>query len=234
MNMIKDFRIKILDAKNIPYDFKNKTGSTMRLHFNSNGILIISYPRLVKKESITSFVEKNIEWIEKKNLEYLSRLVSYEDGSYQYIFGKKCLLKVNISKTRRIDLINDILIVSVNKLEDVRKDLIKWRKEKAEVVFQEILYKCFDKMKYHLDSFPNLIIKTSKTKWGCCYFKENKIMLNIALTQVPLELIEYVIFHELTHMVVHNHSKEFHQFLRMFVPEEKEKFKKLKIYNNIL
>lgn len=232
--MIKNIKISVLELKKIPYQFKEKVGKTIRIHFNTNGVLIISSPKNIKNESILKFVENNIDWIEKKYLIYLSKVVSYENDSYQYVFGNKCILKINISKTRRIDLIDNLLLISVNRLEQVKKDLIAWRYDKANIVFQEIFYKCFKNLSSYLKEFPELIIKTSKTKWGCCYYNENKIMLNVALTQVPLYLIEYVIYHELSHFVVHNHSKEFHEFLKRFVPNEKECFKELKKYNSII
>jgi predicted metal-dependent hydrolase len=78
--------------------------------------------------------------------------------------------------------------------------------------------------------YPNLIIKSSKSRWGCCYINENKIMLNISLIHVPLDLIEYVVFHELVHFVIPNHSKEFHDLLNRYVHNEKEKRNRLKNY----
>ena len=110
----------------------------------------------------------------------------------------------------------------------IRKQIINYRKEKATEIFEEILYQSFLKMKDNLKEYPKLILKESLTKWGCCYFKENKIMLNIALTQVPIYLIEYVIFHELTHFVYPNHSKEFHTFLQKFIPNERIYSKEIK------
>lgn len=229
-----ELKLELLENKKIPYQFKEKTGKTIRIHFNSNGILIISSPRNTKVTSIEKLVNDHIDWIEKKYQVYLSKLVSYDNNSIQYVFGKKCILKINTSKTRRIDLIDDMLLISVNKIEQVRKDLIKWRLEKANIIFQEVFFRCFTNMKEYLKEYPTLIIKGSKTKWGCCYIKDNKIMLNVALTQVPFHLIEYVIYHELSHFVVHNHSKEFHNFLSKFVPNEKIYYKELKKYNSIL
>ena len=97
-----------------------------------------------------------------------------------------------------------------------------------------MLFACFNKMKDVLKSYPELVIKKSKSKWGCCYFNENKIMLNVALTQVPFEIIEYVICHELTHFVVHSHSPEFHRLLEKYVPGERALSKELKKYTSIL
>ena len=56
-------------------------------------------------------------------------------------------------------MIGENIIISVNKIEDVQKDLLKWRTQKAEFVFQEMLFACFNKMKDVLTSYPELVIK---------------------------------------------------------------------------
>ena len=185
-------QIKILEDNHINYKIEYNRVKRMRIHFNHQGELIITYPIGCKEESVTNFIEKNIQWIIKNQELNNSKQLSYQNGSEQLFFGKKYKLIVNISKTKRIDMIGENIIISVNKIEDVQKDLLKWRTQKAEFVFQEMLFACFNKMKDVLKSYPELVIKKSKSKWGCCYFNENKIMLNVALTQVPFEIIEYV------------------------------------------
>lgn len=227
-------QIKILEDNHINYKIEYNRVKRMRIHFNHQGELIITYPIGCKEESVTNFIEKNIQWIIKNQELNNSKQLSYQNGSEQLFFGKKYKLIVNISKTKRIDMIGENIIISVNKIEDVQKDLLKWRMQKAEFVFQEMLFACFNKMKDVLTSYPGLVIKKSKSKWGCCYFNENKIMLNVALTQVPFEIIEYVICHELTHFVVHSHSPEFHRLLEKYVPGERTLSKELKKYTSIL
>ena len=202
-----ELKIDILEKNKIAYQVKISKAKRFRLYFNSLGILMISYPIGTKYSSLIEFIENNIEWVIKKAVAASSKMITYNNDSQQYILGHPYQLKINISKTNRIDLIDNLMLVSVNKMEQVRMKIIEWRYEQAEIIFQEMLYQCFLKMEIELQKYPKLIIKSSKSKWGCCYFNENKIMLNVALTQVPPMLIEYVICHELTHFIVHNHSK---------------------------
>lgn len=232
--MTKELKIDILINNNINYQINLGNKKTIRMHFNKKNILIISAPTLIKKESIISFVEKNINWVLDKDKLIKEKTISYEDDTNHLFFGKNFILKTNYSKTLRVDLINDILIVSTNKKSTVKKQIIEYRKEKANEVFEEILYQSFIRMSDYLKEYPKLIIKQSTSKWGCCYFKENKIMLNLSLTQVPFYLIEYVVFHELTHFIYPNHSKEFHMFLQKFVPNERLYSKELKKYTSNL
>lgn len=226
--------IKILEQYQIPYVVEVKKTKHMRIHFDQLAILHIIYPIGCKIESLENFISKHIEWVLEKRAQTLEKVVTYTSGSSQYVFGEKCTLQINLSKTKRIDKIGNVIMVSVHDINDVRKDMLQWRMELAESVFEQLLYACFMKMKNELAIFPKLVIQKSKTKWGCCYINEHKIMLNVALTQVPFELIEYVICHELTHFIVHNHSKLFHDKLSQYVTDDRKKAKMLKKYPNIL
>lgn len=226
--------IQILEQYAIPYVMEVKKTKHMRIRFDQQAVLHITYPLGCKIERLESFISKHIEWILEKRSQSLEKIVTYTNGSRQYVFGETCTLQINLSKTKRIDKIGDMIMVSVHDIKDVRKDMLQWRRELAENAFEQLLYACFMKMEHELATFPKMVIQQSKTKWGCCYIHENKIMLNVALTQVPFELIEYVICHELTHFIVHNHSKLFHDQLSQYVTEERTKAKMLKKYPNIL
>ena len=232
--MEKTIQINILLYNKINYQVKLGNVKTLRMHFNKKDILIISAPYLIKNDSIISFVEKNIKWILNKRNSIIEKFISYDENSKHLFLGKEYSLKTNYSKTPRVDLIEKIIIVSTNEKTSVKKQIIEYRKEKSIELFEEIIYQSFLKMKDFLKVYPKLIIKESLTKWGCCYFKENKIMLNLALTQVPIYLIEYVVIHELTHFIYPNHSKEFHIFLQKYIPNERVYAKELKKYTSKL
>ncbi len=229
---MKPLKIKALDDKNIPYEIIRNNNKNFRLKINDLGNVKIVFPYLTKESSLITFVEKHISWIEEKRAEILLKQVSYVQDSVHFIYGEKCTLKINYSKTTRVDKVGNIVMISTPNQNKIREIFLEWRKNTAELVFKEILYKCFSNMQDYLKKYPELTIKTSKTKWGCCYINQNKIMLNLALTQVPFNLIEYVVYHELVHFLVKDHSKIFHLTLQRFVPDERQLSKELKTYTN--
>ena len=79
-------------------------------------------------------------------------------------------------------------------------------------------------------SYGNLSIRNQKTRWGSCSAKNN-ISLNAKLTELPKELMDYVILHELVHTRVKNHSKYFWETLDKYVQNSKKIDKKLKKYS---
>ncbi len=78
-------------------------------------------------------------------------------------------------------------------------------------------------------SYNRVFIRNQKTRWGSCSGKNN-ISLNIKLARLPVELIDYVILHELTHTIIKNHSKVFWQEMDKLVGNGKQMASRLRVY----
>ena len=78
---------------------------------------------------------------------------------------------------------------------------------------------------------PLVKIKTMKSMWGNCNFVKKIITLNLYLAKASVECIDYVIIHELAHLIHHNHSKEFHALMTKLLPDWKARKKMLKDYS---
>ena len=88
-------------------------------------------------------------------------------------------------------------------------DLDKWYKKEAERVFQIELDKMYNAFIYKIPYPSNLTIRKMKTRWGVCNVKTRKITLNLELIKKDIKYLDYVIVHELSHLLYANHSKEF-------------------------
>ncbi|NTV90617.1 MAG: M48 family metallopeptidase, partial [Clostridiales bacterium] len=64
-------------------------------------------------------------------------------------------------------------------------------------------------------------IKNMKTRWGTCNIKARRIWLNLRLAQKPRECLEYVVVHELVHLLERKHNKVFKDYMSRFIPEWK-------------
>ena len=62
-------------------------------------------------------------------------------------------------------------------------------------------------------------IKKMKTKWGSCTPEHNRIWLNLELAKKPLQCLEYVLVHEMTHIIEKNHTKKFKLLMDSFMPK---------------
>lgn len=88
-------------------------------------------------------------------------------------------------------------------------NLEKWYKKEAEKVFQIELDKMYNAFIYKIPYPSGLTIRKMKTRWGVCNVKTHKITLNLELIKKDIECLDYVIVHELSHLLYANHSRAF-------------------------
>lgn len=104
------------------------------------------------------------------------------------------------------------------------------RPEIDRVAAREKLVKRLDELAGSNDfSYNRVFVRSQKTKWGSCS-SNNNINLNVKLIELPDELIDYVIFHELVHLKIKNHGPEFWLALNKYVGDAKTVDKELKKY----
>lgn len=220
----------MLSQKKIPHKIINAKTNRLTLRFNREGVLVIRKPTLMPLAKVEQFVEIHIDWILKhyENVKVVER--KYVTGEEYLYLGKRYKLNIISNKYQQVYINDGTIYVFVPFNKSAEQILEKWRKEEAEKSFTLILHNCFEKIKYHLKQFPLLEIKHYKARWGTCYPKKNKISINLSLIHVDVDLIEYVIFHELVHFIHANHSKEFHRFLQHYVPDEYQRRSRLKKY----
>ena len=102
-------------------------------------------------------------------------------------------------------------------------DIDKWYKKQASKIFQEYLDDCYDRFTKSIP-YPSLTIRKMTTRWGVCNTKDKRVTLNLELMKKPLYCLDYVIMHELSHLIHPNHSKNFW----LLVEENCKDYKKIK------
>ncbi len=102
-------------------------------------------------------------------------------------------------------------------------DLDKWYKKEASKLFQEHLDLCYNNFSRNIP-YPTLTIRKMTTRWGVCNTKDKRVTLNLELMKKPIYCLDYVIMHELSHLIHPNHSKEFW----LLVEENCKDYKKIK------
>lgn len=200
------------------------------IKYDRNGILNIRAPKGISLADIEDFVKRHIDWIYDHYIHSQPVIRKYNTGEEYLYLGNKYTLKVVSSRHEGVFIQDKEIIIYALKEDNIKKLLLKWRKAQAEIIFEELLFQAFKRMEKDLKVYPKMQIKKYLSRWGCCYPKRNQIILNISLIHVPIELINYVIYHELSHFKYLNHQQEFHTYLRQYVPNENILRKKLKNY----
>lgn len=152
----------------------------------------------------------------------------YVSGESHYYLGRQYLLKVMVdpSSVQSVKLYRGKIEVSVRErnVERIKLLLEGWYREKAKEVFKSRLDAIMTQAIW-IEKAPELRILTMQTQWGSCS-PNGRITLNPLLVKAPRECIDYVILHELCHLVEHNHSERFYRLLSQVMPKwEKTKAK---------
>ena len=183
-------------------------------------------PQNSSLEKVESKVHEKARWIIKQQNEFLSYHPltpprQFINGETHLYLGRQYRLRIELGTEKGVKLLRGRLIVSAPAQEDVERIISKWYREKAKHQFENILESIFAKFKKYSIPFPELSIRHMPTRWGSCTPK-GKVILNPELIKAPKGCIEYVIIHELCHLIEHNHTKAFYDLQETIFPEWKK------------
>ncbi|MGN1227592.1 MAG: M48 family metallopeptidase [Christensenellales bacterium] len=187
------------------------------------GRVVLKHSKDVSKKAIQEFVSNKSEWIQSKKQDKLSslnnnlNLVNYEN---LFIFGKK----YSLVKSKRNKVENDSIFYTSNKY------LLNTLKKISKNQFNERvdLYKSIINVKP-----VNVILDNAKTRWGVCTNRK-EIKINIRAILLPIELFDYVLIHELCHLLQFNHSNVYWNEVEKYCPDYKKCKQDIKNYSFLL
>lgn len=177
------------------------------------------------KEDLTIYVTTN----------YFMRKGDIKDLLYkEEDFLRKMLTKVKARNEKNNDFYYlgkkyDIIIVPFNSIEfdedkiyvNSEVTLEKWLKKRMKELFQERINECYKLFEENIP-FPDLKIRTMKTRWGVCNRRNLTVTLNSKLIRYDINVIDYVVIHELSHLVHFDHSKAFWKTVEKYKPDYKK------------
>ena len=191
--------------------------------------ITVSAPISASDRDIEKFISSKREWIEKTLEKIKSRQenlkVKKEKGIN--ILGREVELRIISSDLKRIRLTENSLYIYTNESSKsfIEKILLDWKIEKL----KEILEKYLEKYTTLLETKINYYkIKKLSSAWGIYHKRENYISFNFDLIEKEEPLIEYVVLHELCHIFHMDHQKGFWSLVEKYMPDYKERRKKLK------
>ena len=175
-----------------------------------NNDIYIYAPLRANKKNIDDFYQKIKNKLVKSDTRYIK------------IFGNDYIIKENTSpllKKPCFEIINDNFMIyrPVNYI-DCRDDLMVWKKNKLKKFIEDRVKYYISKYNFNFSFEKNKIsYKNQRTIWGSCSFCNN-LNFNCNLIEKRLEVIDYVIVHELCHTIHKNHSKNFWQEVKSILP----------------
>lgn len=191
---------------------KNNKNTYIRV---KNGKIIVTTNYLTSTQTIEKLINDNMSSIRKMiNIDNKKQEKSVEF----YYFGKRYDIICGFSN---FEIVDDKIYV-LNK-----KELDKWLKKNAVEIYSKHLEYWYNKFLEDIPK-PNLKIRKMTSRWGVCNIRNHNVTLNSELSKYDIDCLDYVIVHELSHFIHHNHSKSFWNLVEKYYPNYKISRKKLK------
>jgi len=226
-------------GKDVPLDIYKEWRNSARITIGKKS-LILRVPKVVSQEMLKSHIEWARKWVEKqlkKDPEALDRLINkkYDHGDLVHTALKTYELDIQTEqrKTNRGKVNGHLLQLKLNQdldteaVQQVTTNLI--RRLIALDHTPQISRRVYELNDlYFQKTIRNIKLKYNTSNWGSCSSSGN-INLSTRLLMAPLEVQDYVIIHELAHLIELNHSDKFWKIVSNVMPDYKEKEKWLKL-----
>ncbi len=188
--------------------------------------VVVSTPLNTDDKTIIEAVKQRSRWVYKQLREFReqSRFITprqYKSGESHFYLGKQYQLKVihDDTKPKGVKLLRGRLEVNTldTDIESIKAHLNEWYRSRAKVIFEARLQSILEQALW-VENQPDIRLMTMRTQWGNCS-PSGVLTLNPHLVKAPTICIDYVILHELCHLVEHNHSERFYQLLNQVMPD---------------
>jgi hypothetical protein len=192
-----------------------------------NGRVRVTAPESMKDDAIRTLLALRLPWIKKQQAKFAGQERQtergYVSGESHYFFGRKYRLElVYKDEVPAVSLKGKNKIVlqvrpksSVAKRQEV---MVDWYRKALHKVVDDLMAKWQKKIGVKAKGWG---IKRMKTRWGTCNHKQARILINLELAKKPIACIEYVIVHELIHIIEKNHNDHFTALLAKHMPKWK-------------
>ena len=201
---------------------------TIALIIQPDGTLTVRAPQRMPERRIREFVEGHADWIHKKQVQIQAapspQKKQYLDGELFLFLGKEYPLKITAYSRTRLILQENIFHISKANLPRARESFIHWYKSQARDVLS-------GRVSLHAQmngfAWKQIRISSARTRWGSCSTTGN-LSFTWRLVLAPLEVIDYVVIHELVHTTIKNHSPAFWHRVAEIMPGYKQQVTWLK------
>lgn len=188
---------------------------TVSLKMISSLVIEVRYPSFISPQKALEYVKAKSGWIARK---HTTLKVSEAAGAGQGIYEGR-MLYYSGRKYKIIFSGDEIGINGENLFiphESNQSDLEEWYKYKSVKMVNGFI-------KMNCSKIPDCTIKVKKQKniWGSCNSK-NRIYINSRISMCPSQVVEYILWHEISHLEHMNHSKDFYRQLSRYCPSYKQ------------
>ena len=218
----------------ITYELRYSRRKTLGIQVRPDKTVHVIAPLGAGLPAIEEVLQRKARWIVRKQAEVAAHRPAvpprrYVNGETHLYLGKQYFLKLEQGPKGTVSIGDQLRVQAPNPADPqaVAALLETWYRRQAQTVFAEELAAAGRRILPLGIIAPAAIrIRRMKTRWGSCTTRGD-ITLNLRLIQVDRALIEYVLAHELCHLVQHNHSPAYYQLLDRAMPDWRQRKKRL-------
>jgi predicted metal-dependent hydrolase len=217
--------VRTIDLGEITAEVVQKDIKNIHLSvYPPNGRVKIAAPLRMDVETIRIFAISKLGWIKRQQTklrnqereaprEYISR-------ESHYYLGVRYLLKVVERDSKpSVAIMHDNLILQVKPDTNAEQRQIllqEWYRAQLKALVPHYIAKWEKIMGVQVSEFG---IKKMKTKWGTCNIEAKRVWINLELAKKPLECLEYIVVHEMVHLLERSHNARFIAYMNQFLPQ---------------
>lgn len=210
-------------SKKIDFQVEYSTRITLGITVTPDMDVLVKAPIDSSIEKIKEKLLKKAAWIIKQQSFFLSFQPKtpprkYIGGETHLYLGRQYLLKIESSKDDSVKLKGKFIVVQTSDKSRVKGLVKDWYLVHSKTKFKEIAEPLIEKFKRHKVKPDSIVYRDMPTRWGSCTPK-GKIILNPELIKAPRGCIEYVIIHELCHLIYHDHTRKFIELQTKEMPD---------------
>jgi predicted metal-dependent hydrolase len=217
--------IKVIELDDIAIEVVQKNIKNVHLKvYPPLGKVMISAPLRMNLDTIRIFATSKLDWIKHQQQKLRSQVreppQAHIDQESHYLWGKRYLLKlIEVNAPNQLELQSDNIVLQVRPGLDLAKKraiVDDFYRCQLEAAIPPLIDQWERRMGVYVASFS---VRKMKTKWGSCTPDLQTIRFNLELAKKPPSCLEYVIVHELVHLLEPSHNKRFVALMDAFMPK---------------
>lgn len=220
----------IFGKHHIDFELKYTNRKSLGIKVQPDTSVLVTAPLDVSLDKVKKALFKKAMWILKQksfflNMDTVKNDLIIKSGYSVHYLGKQYRIVIENSLKDEVMYKGNLFLVSLKKREDAQKVFEFWFKQRAILKITEIAKPIIKKFALKNEVPTDIFFLEMPTRWGSCTIK-NKLIFNPKLIHTPKRCIEYVVMHELCHVIHKHHNNDFFELLTSMMPDwEKRKIK---------
>ncbi len=216
-----------ITVENIDIELTRKKIKNIHLTvYPPDGRVKLSVPAHMNDDAVKNFILTKVSWINKKKKQFTALENQSEkefiSGEIHYLSGNKFVLNViETSGKQHAKLRNEYIDLYVrpgSTAEKREKVLTEFYRQNLKDLIPSYIEKWEGLMGVEVDEFG---VKLMKSRWGTCNVRDKRIWINLELAKKNKACLEYIIVHEMVHLLEKSHNKNFKAYMTKFLPDWK-------------